>query len=82
MEISGGVTEKVTEKMKDQQRSVSYVARAAGVSRSTMARRLDGKAPLTMTNLFGLTAALGVGLADLLPADVERVAEDDEGGLQ
>ena len=67
MKYTGSPAERVTEVMHRQCRSVASVARSAGFPPSTLAGKLDS-GNLTMTDLFALTGALGVGLDDLLPA--------------
>ena len=56
-----------------QRRTGAWLAEQLGVSTAYVSRRLSGEFPMTIEDLHRIAAALGVAVADLMPAS-ERVA--------
>lgn len=74
-DVSARTADKVRGKLAEQRKSAPWLADQIGVSRATMARRLNGEQPFDLNEIAATATALGVALVDLLPADVTKRPE-------
>lgn len=54
------IGEKVKKKIKEQGRTITWVSKQVGVSRSSFSQRISGKLEFKMHELIGISKALGL----------------------
>jgi transcriptional regulator with XRE-family HTH domain len=79
-DIGTPLTERVAEEIRAwmgrRKLSQAELARQLGVSKMWVSYRLNGTQPIDLNDLDRIARILGVGVADLLPPDVRRAAQD------
>lgn len=65
------IAERILAKLQDDDRTISWLARKANISDSTLRYQLDNPATMTVRNMLAIAEALGWKLEDLDIGDAE-----------
>lgn len=70
MDVSPNLSEQVNQTITQRGMNRSQISEASGIPRATLIRKLQGHSDFTVRELGSIAKALGLTIADLIPAEI------------